>query len=136
MKILMFAFLGLGLVATASARIGEDQAQMTKRYGVPREDRGNKNATVKANCTKTYDAQGWTLETHFADGAADAIVYRRNDGKPMQAPEIQSILDAESGGGKWTKVREGVWSNSNGTSAGYDSVFNLVRIKPGPPAHR
>jgi hypothetical protein len=119
------------IAASAHARIGENQTQMSTRYGVPREDRKETNATatLKLNCTKTYDFQGWNLKTDFANGLAEAIVYRRADDHRIEPGEIEAVLKAESGGWKWTKIREGLWANSNGASAAYDFTLNQVVIK-------
>lgn len=137
MKLWTLVVFAWGLAASAPARIGENQTQMSARYGVPREDRKltAPSATVQLNCTKTYDTQGWKLTAEFVNNQVVTLEYFRG-GPPygLQPNEIQSVLTAEANGGRWTKVKESLWSNSNGTAA--EAIGNQMTIKSGATLRR
>jgi hypothetical protein len=107
--------LGALLVSSGLARLGENQVQFAQRYGNPLEARGQTNAvrTAEPNTVKTYDYQGWRLRATFVGGTADATDYQKRAGS-LNDQDIQAILQAEAGGGRWYVVNQWRWTNSNG----------------------
>lgn len=106
----------LAMAGPGWARLGENQVQFSTRYGPPRSLQGQTNLiqALQPNCTQVYDSQGWVLTATFVAGQADQVDYIKPGGQ-YSAQEIQAVLQAEAGGGRWYQIDGNNWTNSNGS---------------------
>jgi hypothetical protein len=125
---------------SASARLGETEAESERRYGPPMktlEDPLHYTPLIEGAVNHTYKFQGWYIRTAFVEGRAARIVYMKILAKdvkpPIQDDELQAILAGEAGGGRWqvksnatldpgqllvvAVTNPSTWINSNGNSA-------------------
>lgn len=102
------------LLSTASlvhARLGETEAQTQTRYGKPREDLSapTDKPLLQGGVEKTYEYQGWRVRTGFAGGTCLVMEYahipENGQLKPITDPELQAILEAEKGKGRWKEEK-------------------------------
>lgn len=104
--LLASAFLLLFLAAPAWARIGESEAQLTKRYGTPiRQASG-------AIRNLTYSFDGWLVTCDLADGVCVRVCYAKS--------------------GEWTEETFDKLLGANGALAGWSdcgsaNLKNLLR---------
>lgn len=141
-------------IATASARIGENAEQLAVRYGKPISGAGTDTIQFKKNeiyivakmlngscqCIKFTNSP--ESSTSIADDVFGGGFVLPGEGsapkKPEPAPQpttnpltdaqIESLLQANTGGGKWTKVNEGIWRLEDGSRLA-DKTGNDLEIK-------
>lgn len=122
---------------SALARLGENQVQFAQRYGNPLEARGqtNRTRTVEQNCTQSYDFQGWRLTATFVGGAAEQAEYQKMKGVCTDQ-DIQAILQAEAGGGRWYQAGYRRWTNSNGSVCSKADFMSILKVRSGRAVQR
>ncbi|GEP46403.1 hypothetical protein [Brevifollis gellanilyticus] len=98
-------FLFLLLCAPAFARIGETRAQCEARYGPPVEVRNEGEITV-------HQKDGFAVRCTYFEGKCEAIVFSKAPANPAEGnlplsdAEHKTLMDANSGGKTWVKLRE------------------------------
>lgn len=85
----------------AHARIGENEAQITKRYG-----KALQVIHTGAITSRKYEFKGFTIMVSFDDkGVSRCETYRKIDSSAMRDGEIDVLLAANAGGSQWSKPR-------------------------------
>jgi len=136
--LLVTAIWNLSALET-QARLGESVKASEKRYGKPVSE-GDGYPLVKGASHKVYHFEGWKVSVAFLKDESCCIEYSklrevdREGTVVIREEEIQTLLDAEAGGGEWTKKKEEAtsnpfksfsrfmentqkWTNSNGNTA-------------------
>lgn len=89
------------------ARLGETPEQCATRYGEPSGEKGRK---------VVYRKNGFAIAAWFHAGKCDCIVFRKEIdpgldlGEEISEPEIEALLEANRGDGKWTKAKANQWA--------------------------
>lgn len=94
--------LGVLCASSAFARIGETEAQIEKRYGEPQ-------TSLKQSAgytSRAYVFQGFDIIVSFENGVSCGESYRHSNGTPLLDPEIRTLLQANSGNGKWNVANQ------------------------------
>ena len=99
MKTLLTLIIALGLSASAFARIGETEAQLSKRYGKPLG-----SAPASGFVGRVYRYRGFEVVVFFDKGVSCVEEYHKHPLGPLLNADIAALLNANSGGGKWQRV--------------------------------
>jgi hypothetical protein len=106
--------LACSLTLQVQARLGETPAQSQTRYGPPREDLKavTDEPLLRGAVEHCYEYSGWRIRAAFAGGNCVKIeyVHMPEDGqlKKIQPKEIDAILEAEKGRGRWKEAKQKV----------------------------
>lgn len=148
--------LGLGLFCmaalTATARLGETEAQSQQRYGAPLkkgEDFMPSQPVLHGAVNLTYKYRGWWVRAAFVEGRAVRLTYTKVDNKKVdpaiEADELKSILEGEVAQGRWhektvaasdadvsqdgLRVRSQEFVNTNGNRARIEVGHTVVTVE-------
>jgi hypothetical protein len=108
--------------ATASARIGETEAQIEARYGRP---------TGSYRTVKSYSYNGFEIFVAFSNGKSGVETFQKRNHLPMSAVEIGTLLDANGGGTKWHQpIQQGLefYYKEKIRFAEYNALTNKLTI--------
>jgi hypothetical protein len=96
-KILSILLILSAFAFSASARIGETEAQIEKRYGKP-------DDTIKSLWGKRcrYMFRGYFVFVDFERGASQSETYAKKDASVIMPTEVVALLNANSEGAAWT----------------------------------
>lgn len=108
-KFLLVLILFVVFPSASLARLGETKQQDIARYGNPVKDQDRFSPILKNAITSTYSFQGWKIRAGYLEGLAVRISYSKLP-QPGYSPrleedEITAILNAETHGGNWEKLR-------------------------------
>lgn len=124
-----FAFIFASFASPASARIGDSETQLTRRYGTPVRQ---VNGAIRA---LTYSFDGWLVTCDFANGVCVRVCYSRN-GEWTEAT-FDKLLDANGDRSNWSdcgspnlKNLMRSWKREDGTVANW-VVGSLSITSPG-----
>lgn len=127
--LLLLSFLAL----PAMARINETPEQCTNRYGAPVKE-------LKPGVEVIYQKAGMNIFITFWNGRASMIFFSKIERGALDNPgdlsdaEIQTLLDANSGGSTWKKSEalmfmKSQWTTADGKlNAQYESPQNYLFI--------
>ncbi len=96
-RILVALAATLLVALPASARIGETESQVEKRYGKPVETLRN-----ESGLHRKYAFRGFTVLVSFQSGVSAMEQYQKKDLAVITPTETVQLLAANSNGGKWT----------------------------------
>jgi hypothetical protein len=112
---------------TATARLGETQAECDKRYGSPVVKATGQEVSTEfgpADASATYRSGVLQIEVFFSKGRACRIRYSKMDGSILDPTEVKNLLNAEGGTAQWKTVDpnfadkyynyESAWRRSDG----------------------
>ena len=85
---------------TASARLGETQAEMEARYGKPSQNDGG---MIAGGTRSTYILKSTGIVAYFVDGKCESEQYYKLSGDAFTNDEIRRLLNNNSMGSKWRK---------------------------------
>ena len=107
--LLLFCCLLL-LPSTVLARLGETERENQVRYGEPLKD-DHSSPLLNNTVNKTYHYQGWKIRVGYINGHAVRIAYSKlpkaNESQFLKDDEIAAVMEAETHGGRWTKLKSG-----------------------------
>jgi hypothetical protein len=130
MKNLLCAAVVFGVfIMSASARIGETEAQIAARYGesigdIPTEAFGK---------VRGFMQPGYLVGVAFVDGLSDMEMFSKNDQSEMSASEIENFCKAQ-GAGVWKAEQTGKpdwkrWRRADGALVAlYDATRHFLYI--------
>ena len=129
----LFIFLSVATFLTpAHARLHETPSQSIARYGAPvKEFSVIMVPLFKGTNEIRYHHNGWRIRSAFLNDQAVIISYMKlaRPSTPdaiLQNDEIQAILNAESGGYKWMKVKRGAKVTNSKKYQGYFNSSSRV----------
>jgi hypothetical protein len=126
-KILSLVVILCALCASsASARIGETEAQIEKRYGKFLPPAMPKHGIPM----KMYRAAGMIIGVAYLDGKSEAEFYQKQETGDFSDHEIQLLLDTNSAGKKWDKVQSPDFNHENWTREGAIASRDKFATKP------
>ncbi len=93
-----FLFAALLFSGTATARIGETEAEVQTRYGDPI---FMLPSTVEASLTKCYLSDGFSIAVTYMKGRSVREMFAKADKSKLTEKEIQRLLKGNAGGATW-----------------------------------
>jgi hypothetical protein len=129
-QILSLLLILSAFAPSAFARIGETEEQIEKRFGksVVTFSKG------KELPNKGYLSAGLRITVSYVDGISESEFYQKSDQQKLSQTEIDTLLDANSGGGAWAEspqvlssVREWKCESTQRTAA-YVEFANALTI--------
>lgn len=116
---ILMVLLSLGMVTSASARLGETEAAVVERYGKP------SFRLIKTWCTEeTFSMNGFTIVVTFIDNVSKGEKYSLL-GQQLSSQQVNDFLAANSEGYLWDEVPKAdvvppaqrMWKKPNGSIA-------------------
>lgn len=103
MKTALIAAAGIAItLSTANARIGENIAACTARYGEPRKiELDEKNTGVA-----TYSKNDLVIKIHFTNGSADLINYSPGEVARIDFETAQYLVEINGRDKEWTQLTD------------------------------
>jgi hypothetical protein len=129
-KIIYLFIFGALLTMPAWARLGETEDQCVSRYGAAIK-------TIQAGEKGPYKSliflkNEYYLAVEFIDGKAGLIYFTKAGRPDLSDNEIQVLLDANSGGQKWTKSDQvsinPLWTRDDGAIAQYKTLEKTLAL--------
>ena len=122
--------LVLGVSVPAYGGLGENDGQMTARYGASQAEEKN---TPDGLVTKCYAHDGFWIRVRFMDGCSASEAYIKLNKDALSDGEIAALLDSNNRGSKWTSIYKGAelerWVlDSNGAVAQYYTKDHILVI--------
>ncbi|MDD3887052.1 MAG: hypothetical protein PHI35_09275 [Victivallaceae bacterium] len=96
---------------TASARLGETEAQIAERYGSP--SRCKPGMFSPADFVNVYKANGFTIFVAFQNDASVLEMFSRADGGQISPEEFATLRAANSYGMSWQDLDGNAWRRSD-----------------------
>jgi hypothetical protein len=131
-KIIFFVLFSIVFPSIAFARLGETEQQDIARYGVPIKDHDAISPILNNAVTKTYRYQGWKIRAGYLNGHAVKISYSKlsqpNVSPQLKDDEITAVLNAETHGGKWEKLKPASLFSQKGSG---DKLFDYAQLRWG-----
>jgi hypothetical protein len=85
------------------ARLGESPDRLAARYGAPVKC---ENGVCGRDFQFTYKHGGFIIVVHFLDEKSQDESYSNENGEPLAADEIQSLMEINGRGGKWSLKKD------------------------------
>jgi len=100
----------LASTPSASARLGESEAQSEARYGAPVEGLigADEKPLIPGAVERAYNFEGWRVRAAFVSGVTVRIQYvhlENNTPKKLTEAETKTLLEAEKGKYSWREER-------------------------------
>jgi hypothetical protein len=115
----------------AWARLGENEAQTTARYG-PRVEMFNAGEQGCNYRTLAFTTDEFHIVALFIDGICEAVVFQKLDQSAPDPDELDLILKSNSNGFKWQPSNlisdDKLWDRDDGALARYDTVKHTLGI--------
>lgn len=109
MKTFLSAVILCALCASSAfARLGETEKEIEARYGKALGTVSRPNEPLQ----KVYSSAGFDILVGYIDGRSGQEVFFKKSKSAFSDAEIQTLLDANSGGGKW--IEEPLPASING----------------------
>ncbi len=136
-RIILFTLLGLGLLGSAFARLGETEQQLVKRFGEPKSRNQHKiiaqGKFIELGPQLRFVEGDWNIACEMIDGRCMRITYsKRGDWTEEQ---VQLVLNGNAQGARWEETtKRGLaklmreWKRSDGSIAkwGKGTDFKLT----------
>ena len=108
MKVLAVAFLGLALLSTAKARLGETKDELIQRYGqvVKEEDKEKElGGSVLTFLFKDYEVEVIIVSTTLCGirftNTAESVGFKKKNGKKIEETEVNALMGDYGKKDKW-----------------------------------
>jgi hypothetical protein len=117
--LILTLLISLGMVTTASARLGETESAVEARYGTPH------FRLIKSwSEDVTYEANGFTILVTFIKGVSKGEKFTL-PGQTISDQQVSDLLEANSEGFLWDEVAKAdlvppakkMWKKPNGSTA-------------------
>jgi hypothetical protein len=120
MKRLLIGLVFVMSVFPCHARLGETWDQCVARYDSPIADAHAGNDQIYAK----FATKGFFIEVVFLGGISESETFYKFDDSSVNEGEVQRLLEANAGTGKWTRSKEPsvdpLWVRDDGAIASYD----------------
>lgn len=103
MKLTILALALILCASRAQASLGESESQLEKHYG---KELGSFISETGKFSTAEFEYGGYHVSVTLLDGQSSREIFSRKDRKPLEATELQTLLDANSLGSTWDKKHE------------------------------
>jgi hypothetical protein len=122
-RIILALSLAIAAIFPAQARLGEDEADTTTRYG-PLLVAYNAGELGYPYRTLTFNHAGFVIITQFIGSGCDMVCFRKPNGEALAEDDIDLLLKSEAAGQKWSRSQlvsiDLLWDRPDGAMARYD----------------
>jgi hypothetical protein len=108
---LVAALAMLSVIPSATARLGETEAQSQTRYGAPKPELigASEQPLMVGAKEAAYESSGWRIRVAFVNGVAVRMEYAKipdaSGLKKLTDDEVQTVLQAEKGTLSWREEK-------------------------------
>ena len=109
-----FAAIAFSLATPVQGCLGDNEAEIKARYGMPREFLSDQDAALPAK-RQLFHFKSFNIVVVFVDGKSVCELISKKEGAQLDADEISGLLAANAAKGQtWKKDSQAYWRRSDG----------------------